>query len=77
MSVMAVSSEVERLITSEPWIAYVATSVDDRPHVAPVWFNYADGTIEIESLRTSERTPVSLSRYRKMRTAFQTTTAES
>lgn len=28
-------------------MAHVATSVDDRPHVAPVWYRYAEGAIEI------------------------------
>ena len=37
---------VERL-TSEPLMVHLATSVDDRPHVAPVWFVYDDGVFEV------------------------------
>lgn len=42
-----VPTEVEELLTSEPLIAHLATSVEDRRHVAPVWYGYAEGTIEV------------------------------
>ncbi|ARS90408.1 pyridoxamine 5'-phosphate oxidase family protein [Natrarchaeobaculum aegyptiacum] len=42
-----VSDAVEKRLESEPLMAHLATSVDDRPHVAPVWYRYDDGTIEI------------------------------
>lgn len=42
-----VPDTVESLLTSEPLIAHLATSVDDRPHVAPVWYLYDDGVVEI------------------------------
>ena len=42
-----VPNEVESLLTSEPLVAHLATSVEDRPHVAPVWYLYADETVEI------------------------------
>ena len=42
-----VPDEVESLLTSEPLIAHLATSLNDRPHVAPVWYLYADETVEI------------------------------
>lgn len=42
-----VPDEVEALLTAEPLIAHLATSVDDRPHVAPVWYWYDEGTIEL------------------------------
>jgi nitroimidazol reductase NimA-like FMN-containing flavoprotein (pyridoxamine 5'-phosphate oxidase superfamily) len=42
-----VPDEVEALVTSEPLVAHLATSVEDRPHVAPVWYLYADETVEI------------------------------
>lgn len=42
-----VPDTVESLLTSEPLVAHVATSVDDRPHVAPVWYLYEDDTIEL------------------------------
>ncbi len=41
------TSEAERLLTSEPLMAHLATSVDDRPHVAPLWYVYDDGVVEI------------------------------
>lgn len=28
-------------------MAHLATSVDDRPHVAPVWYRYDDSVIEL------------------------------
>lgn len=43
-----VPAEVEALLTSEPLPAYLATSQDDRPHVAPVWFRYeSPDTVEL------------------------------
>lgn len=38
---------VESLIADEAVSAHLATSVDDRPHVAPVWYRYDDGRIEV------------------------------
>ncbi|WP_435348144.1 pyridoxamine 5'-phosphate oxidase family protein [Haloarchaeobius sp. HRN-SO-5] len=43
----SVSQEVEGRLASEPLVAYLATASDDRPHVAPVWFNYDDGVVEV------------------------------
>lgn len=43
----AVPPEAEELLTDEPTIAHLATCVDGRPHVAPVWYAYADGTVEV------------------------------
>lgn len=42
-----VPEPVERRLTSEPLAAYLATSVDDRPHVAPLWYQYEDGVVEL------------------------------
>jgi nitroimidazol reductase NimA-like FMN-containing flavoprotein (pyridoxamine 5'-phosphate oxidase superfamily) len=39
--------EAETLLSTEPVMAHLATSSDDRPHVAPVWYHYGDGTISI------------------------------
>lgn len=39
--------EVEALVRGEPLIAHLATSVDDQPHVAPLWYHYDDGTIQV------------------------------
>jgi PPOX class probable F420-dependent enzyme len=42
-----VPDKAAALLTSEPLIAHLATCHDDRPHVAPIWYNYRDGAIEI------------------------------
>ena len=51
----SVSDEVERLVTSEPLMAHLATSRDDRPHVAPVWYRYEDGVVELVTTGTKLR----------------------
>ena len=43
----AVPADLEELLDGEAVVAHLATSTDDRPHVAPVWFRYNDGTIEV------------------------------
>ena len=42
-----VHPEVEERITGEPLMAHLATCAGGRPHVAPVWYEYADGTVEV------------------------------
>lgn len=42
---MPVPPEVESLIRGAPVSAHLATSVGDRPHVAPVWYGYRDGVV--------------------------------
>lgn len=42
-----VPAEIEDRLTSEPLTAHLATSRDDRPHVAPVWYTYDDGVVEL------------------------------
>ncbi|MFC7227696.1 pyridoxamine 5'-phosphate oxidase family protein [Salinirubellus salinus] len=44
---MGVSDEIERLLTSEPLLAHLATCRDGRPHVAPLWYTYDDGVVEV------------------------------
>jgi PPOX class probable F420-dependent enzyme len=44
----------ERLLTSEPLMAHLATCRDDRPHVAPVWYRY-DPDDDIVELVTTGR----------------------
>ncbi|GAA0236064.1 hypothetical protein GCM10009000_059400 [Halobacterium noricense] len=44
---MTVPENIESLITDAPLMAHLATSRDDRPHVAPVWYAYDDEVIEI------------------------------
>ncbi len=42
-----VPTEVETRLQSEPLAAFLATSVDNKPHVAPLWYQYDDGVIEL------------------------------
>ena len=43
----AVPDTVEAFLTSEPLAGFLGTSQDDRPHVAPLWYRYEDGIVEI------------------------------
>ncbi len=42
-----VPPEAERLLEREPVMAHLGTCVEGRPHVAPVWYRYADDVVEI------------------------------
>lgn len=42
-----IPAKAEELLTREPRIAHLATCHDDRPHVAPLWYNYRAGIVEI------------------------------
>lgn len=62
-----VPAEVERLIEGERHIAHLGTAVGDDPHVAPLWYRYEDGEIEIattgrklENLRTNPKVALSI-----------------
>jgi nitroimidazol reductase NimA-like FMN-containing flavoprotein (pyridoxamine 5'-phosphate oxidase superfamily) len=44
---VSVPDEVERLLTSEPLLAHLATCRSGRPHVAPLWYTYDDGVVEV------------------------------
>ena len=62
-----VSPEAEELLTSEPLMAHLATCSEGRPHVAPVWYDYDDGTVEVlttgrklANLRANPRVAVSV-----------------
>lgn len=46
-TVSTVSAEAERLLESESVMAHLGTCAEGRPHVAPVWYRYADGVVEI------------------------------
>ena len=48
----AIPDEVVDLLTSGAHVAHLATSHEDRPHVAPVWYNYHEGAIEIVTTGT-------------------------
>lgn len=56
-----VSGEVEALLTGAPLVGHLATSHEDRPHCAPVWFVYHEGHLELvttgRKLRDIRRNP--------------------
>jgi len=64
-----IPSEAERLLTGEPETAHLATCVDGRPHVAPLWFHYDDGVVELvtsgrklENLRANPKVSLAVER---------------
>lgn len=64
---MAIPSEAESLIAGAPVSAHLATAVEDRPHVAPVWYGYRDGTLyfmtggkKLSNLRRNPRVSLSI-----------------
>ncbi|MFW5949222.1 MAG: pyridoxamine 5'-phosphate oxidase family protein [Halolamina sp.] len=68
---MTVPDEVEELIADARLSVHVATSVDDRPHVAPVWYLYDDGVVSFvtsgRKLRNVRQNPRPHSRSRRVR----------
>jgi nitroimidazol reductase NimA-like FMN-containing flavoprotein (pyridoxamine 5'-phosphate oxidase superfamily) len=44
---MPVGSEVEELLSGAMCMLNLATSVNDHPHVAPVWYAYHDDTLSV------------------------------
>ncbi|QLG29767.1 pyridoxamine 5'-phosphate oxidase family protein (plasmid) [Halorarum halophilum] len=40
-------AKAEELITGEPLVAHLGTCHDGKPHVAPLWYRYEDGVVEI------------------------------
>lgn len=44
---MGVPSDIEDLISEAKLMAHLATSINGRPHVAPVWYAYEDGRLSI------------------------------
>lgn len=68
---MPVPAEAESLIADAPVSAHLATAVDDRPHVAAVWYGYRDGTLyvltggrKLANVRRNPRVSVSIERAR-------------
>lgn len=64
---MTVSAEVASLIADAPVSAHLATSIDDRPHVAPVWYGYQDGVLyfitggqKLANMRRNPRVAISI-----------------
>lgn len=62
-----VPAEIEALIEDQPQVAHLATSVSDRPHVAPVGYHYEDGIIQtstsgkkVQNVRRNPRVAVSI-----------------
>jgi len=43
----SVSPEVEGLVSGARETAFLATCRDGRPHVAPLWYRYDDGVVEV------------------------------
>jgi len=42
-----VPPEAEALLSGAPLMAHFATCADGKPHVAPVWYAYDDGVLEV------------------------------
>lgn len=66
---MVVPDAVEDRIAGAALSAHLATSVDDRPHVAPVWYVYEEGSLwlftggrKLRNLRENGRVAVSIER---------------
>lgn len=71
---------VERLLTSEPLMAHLATSANDKPHVAPVWYHYDDGIVEVltggrklENIRANPRVALSVQKDEAGRAKWKVT----
>ena len=69
---MSVPSEIEDLIGGAALSAHLATTTDDRPHVAPVWYGYDDGVLstltggrKLANCRKNPRVAVSIERLRE------------
>lgn len=64
---MSLPTAVESRIADAPVSAHLATSVDDRPHVAPVWYGYRDGVLyfitggkKLSNVRRNPRVSISI-----------------
>lgn len=62
-----VPDEIESRIADGKHVAFIGTCTDGHPHVAPLWYRYEDGMIEItttgrklENLRTNEHVAFSI-----------------
>ncbi len=42
---MGLPDDIVDRVAGQPYAAFLATAVDDRPHVAPVWYLYDDGHV--------------------------------
>lgn len=43
----SIPAEARELLTAEPLVAHLGTAHENRPHVAPLWFDVHDDEIEI------------------------------
>jgi nitroimidazol reductase NimA-like FMN-containing flavoprotein (pyridoxamine 5'-phosphate oxidase superfamily) len=62
-----VPPEAEKLLNRGREMAHVATSRDDRPHAAPIWYYYEDDSVEfvtggkkLENIRANPRVALSI-----------------
>lgn len=69
MADTTVPEEVEEWLTTGREMAHLATSRDDRPHVAPIWYRYEDGVVEfvtggkkLENIRANPQVSLSIER---------------
>lgn len=69
---MAVSSSIERLLSSGRASAHLATSHNDRPHVAPVWYVYDEAKLylmtggqKLRNIKNNPRVAVSIENTRE------------
>lgn len=65
----AIPAAAEELVAGARVVAHLATCANGRPHVAPVWYRYEDGTLEavtagkkLANLRENPRVAVSVER---------------
>lgn len=62
-------SDLGDLVAGRTAVAHLATAVDGRPHVAPVWYGYDDDTLtvltggrKLENLKANPRVALSIQR---------------
>lgn len=67
---MGISPGIENLIRDATLSAHIATTVNDRPHVAPVWYVYDDGLIwiltggkKLQNVKRNPRVALSIEKY--------------
>ena len=67
---MAIDPDAEALFADAALSAHLATAVDGRPHVAPVWYVYEDGVVwiltggkKLANLRENPRVALSIESY--------------
>jgi PPOX class probable F420-dependent enzyme len=77
---MSVPEAVEELIAGARLSAHLATAVEDRPHVAPVWYLYEDDTVsfvtggkKLRNLRSNPRVALSIEKATERRVDWTVT----